>query len=225
MTMTFESIIAESSNIGTVKAARKVSNTTLYKTFKRFGLGDDCGVDFPGVATGILAEGSRWDGVQEANVTFGQGLTVSGMQLIRAFGALQQDGVMHVPHFLVSLPNDEKKSKEVTKEYQKTYQSCKKATADKVTKLLRSVVTKGTGTSAAIKGCKVVGKTGTAEIANSSGGYLKNTYMVSFSGWIEGDDNDLVCLVTMDRPQTEVGGGGVCGPVFAEVMSYATDLY
>lgn len=224
-TMSLTKIIADSSNIGTVMASRKVSLSKLYKTYKAFGFGQDTGVDFPGAASGQLEKSADWDGVQAANITFGQGVAVTGMQLIRAYGALEQDGVMHVPHFLVGTPNNTQKSKELTSKFSKSKRVAKKKYCDQVTKMMRSVVTSGTGTQASIKGIEVVGKTGTAEIPSSTGSYLKNTWIVSFAGWLENSDCDLVCLVTLEQPETQVGGGGVAGPVFADIMSFAANRY
>lgn len=224
-TMTLNKIIAESSNIGTVLASRKVGLDDLYKTYSKFGFGKSTGVDFPGAASGMLEETKDWDGVQAANITFGQGVAVTGMQLVRGFAAIEQGGTLRIPHFLTSLPNNAEKSAEVTKSLTKSKKVASKTTCSKVTKMLRSVVTDGTGKEASIKGIKVVGKTGTAEIPSSTGSYLVGTWIVSFCGWMEGTDCDLVCLVTVEQPKTEVGGGGVCGPVFADIMSFAANRY
>ena len=224
-TTSLTKIIADSSNIGTVLASRKVSLDDLYKTYSKFGFGKSSGVDFPGAATGSLEETKDWDGVQAANITFGQGVAVTGMQLIRAYGALEQGGILRTPHFLTSLPNNAEKSAKVTKSLTKSKKVASKTTCSEVTSMLRSVVTSGTGKEAAIKGIKVVGKTGTAEIPSSTGSYLQGTWIVSFCGWMEDTDCDLVCLVTLEQPETEVGGGGVCGPVFADIMSFAANRY
>lgn len=223
--MSLQTIIADSSNIGTVLASRKVSLDRLYKTYKKFGFGEQTGVDFPGAASGMLEETQDWDGVQAANITFGQGVAVTGMQMVRAYGAIEQGGTMHVPHFLVSLPNNAEKSAEYAEKLGATKKAANKKTCDKVTKMLRSVVTSGTGKAAAIKGLKVVGKTGTAEVAGSTGSYIAGAYIVSFCGWIDESDCDLVCLVTIERPKTDEGGGPVCGPVFADIMSFAANRY
>lgn len=223
--MSLKTIIADSSNIGTVLASRKVSLETLSKTYKKFGFGQQTGVDFPGAASGLLEEPQDWDGVQAATVTFGQGVAVTGMQMVRAYGAIEQGGTMHVPHFLVSLPKNSEKSAEYTEKLTATKKAASKKTCDKVTKMLRSVVTSGTGKAAAIKGLKVVGKTGTAEVAGSTGSYIPGAYIVSFCGWIDDTDCDLVCLVTIERPKTDEGGGPVCGPVFADIMSFAANRY
>ena len=182
-------------------------------------------MDFPGAASGLLEKTTDWDGVQAANITFGQGVAVTGMQLVRAYAALEQDGILRTPHFLVGTPNDTSKSQELTAKFSKSKRVAKKKYCDQVTKMMRSVVTDGTGTEASIKGFEVVGKTGTAEIPSSTGSYLQGTWIVSFCGWLDNTDCDLVCLVTLEQPETEVGGGGVAGPVFADIMSFAANRY
>lgn len=228
--MTFRQIIAESSNIGTVLASRTVDLDDLYQTYHSFGFGQNPGVDFPGAAAGLLEETADWDGVQAANITFGQGVAVTGMQLIRAYGALEQGGTLRVPHFYVSSTGNEgvfegQHYRERVEALTATQKASKKKVCAKVTSMLESVVTEGTGTAGAVEGFTVAAKTGTAEIPNSTGGYKAGAYIVSYCGWLEGSDSDLVCLVTVEEPETEEGGGPVCGPVFADIMSFAADRY
>lgn len=221
--MSFKRIIAESSNVGTVLASRKVSKKKLYKTYSGFGFGTKLATDFPGVASGQLQKSSDWDPVRQANITFGQGLTVTNAQLARAYGAIEQGGTAHVPHFLTSVANDDEKTKELTGTLTETKTVTDKKTCKNITKMLRSVVTDGTGSAAAMDGFKVVGKTGTAEVAEN--GSYGSGYIVSFCGWLEGSSSDLVCIVSIEKPKTEEGGGPVCGPVFADIMSFAAERY
>ncbi len=223
--MTFKQIIAQSSNVGTVLASRKVKLSDLYKTYKSFGFTKTPNTDFPGVASGTIEEPKDWDGVQAANITFGQGLTVTGLQLLRAYAAIEQDGLMTTPHFLIDLPHNSQKAAELLETYKQTQSVEDKKVCKKVTKLLRSVVTSGTGKLASISGYKVVGKTGTAEVVDSTGVYEKNKYNVSFAGWLEGSSSDLVCLVTVQKPESGADGAAACAPVFADIMSFAIDRY
>ncbi len=223
--LTLRDIIAQSSNVGTVLASRQVDLADLYDYYSAFGYGQDCGIDFPGVATGMLEPSTDWNGVQAANVTFGQGMTASAMQVIRAFGGVEQNGKMRVPHFLVDVPHDSQLTDEMTADFT-SKRVIKKKTAQTLTSMMRSVVTDGTGTEADIDGYEVVGKTGTAEKATEEGSYSESDYIVSFCGWLDDSDSDLVCLVTVDSPQNgSTYGGAVCGPVFSKVMKYAAQRY
>lgn len=223
--MTFTEILADSSNTGTTLASREVSTSQLYDAYAAFGFGTKTGCDFPGDAAGQLEESKDWDGVQSATVTFGQGLTVTPLQLVRAYGILEQNGVAVTPHFLVDVPNDAEKAQELAKNLTTRETVADAAVCDEVSRMLTSVITGGTGEEAAVEGFTVTGKTGTAEIASIYGGYEENAYIMSFGGWLYGSSSDLICLVTVNRPLTNLGAGGLCGPVFADVMEYATKRY
>lgn len=225
--LSLTSIIAQSSNIGMVKAGETLSNEQLRETYKAFGIGVKPETDFPGVVSGLLEQTSDWDGVQEANITFGQGLSTSALQMARAYCALEQGGTLRTPHFLTEVVQDEAASREYAQKFSATSTACDAEVCAQVTGMLREVVAseEGTGSAAAIEGFDVVGKTGTAEVADNSGRYRAGTYIVSFAGWLEGSTSDLVCIVTVEEPQTEAGGGPVCGPVFADIMSFAIGCY
>ena len=223
--LTVRRILADSSNTGTTLMSREVQTAQLYDTYRAFGFGQKTGCDFPGDTPGQLEESKDWDGVQSATVTFGQGLTVSALQLVRAYGVLEQSGVMVTPHFLVDVPNDAEMAQSLMQDLTRRETVADASVCDEVSEMLTSVVTEGTGQAAAVEGFAVTGKTGTAEIASSYGGYEENAYVMSFGGWLYGSSSDLVCLVTVNRPLTNLGAGGLCGPVFSEIMSYAAKRY
>ena len=227
ITLSFNSVIAQSSNIGMVRAGELVSNQQLYDTYNSFGIGQTPAIDFPGAASGLLSKAQNWDGVQEANITFGQGVSTSALQMTRAYGALQQKGVLRTPHFLKEVKLNQDKTNEYLQKLNTQTTVADKEICEEVTSMLRSVVQteEGTGTAAQIEGFDVVGKTGTAEIADGQGKYLTDTYNVSFGGWLEGSSSNLVCFVVINQPQTQEGGGPVCGPVFADIMSFAIGCY
>ena len=221
--MTLAQIVAESSNVGMVLASRTIEEEELYATYAMFGFGTKAATDFPGVAAGQLDAASDWDPVRAANITFGQGVTVTNGQLLAAFGAIEQGGTMRTPHFLTSVPGDEEASAELVDVLEEGVEVADAEDCEAVTQMLEGVVTDGTGTTAAIEGFTVVGKTGTAQIAES-GVYTEN-YNVTFAGWLEGSSSDLVCIVTVYEPDGDVAGGTVCGPVFADIMSFAAERY
>lgn len=223
--MSLTRILAESSNVGITLASREVSTETLYNTYKTFGFGTKTGCDYPGDTAGSLKKSSDWDGVMSATVTFGQGLTVTGLQLIRAYGAIEQGGIERTPHFLTDVPNDDAKAQELMADLTKSSTVADSALCTQTANMLTSVITEGTGEAAAVDGFTVTGKTGTAEVASSYGGYETNSYIMSFCGWLYGSSSHLVCLVTLDRPHSNYGGGDVCGPVFADIMSFAANRY
>lgn len=225
MDMTITAILADSSNTGTTLMSREVSTSTLYDTYSAFGFGQRTGCDFPGDAAGQLEQAKDWDGVQSATVTFGQGLTVSPLQLVRGYGVLQQGGIMTTPHFLTGIPNDEEKEAELLANLTTRTTVADAETCKEVGDMLTEVVTNGTGQAAAVESFTVSGKTGTAEIASVNGGYEENAYIMSFCGWLHNSSSNLICLVTLNRPHSDKGAGAECGPVFADIMSYAAKRY
>lgn len=224
-TMTLTDIIAESSNVGMVLASRTVEYEDLYATYAMLGFGIGAATDFPGVASGELEEASEWVPVRAANISFGQGVTVTNGQLIAAYGAIEQDGVLRTPHFLCDVPNEEETADEIADELEASSEVCDAETCETVTEMLHEVVygEDGTGSAAQVDGFTVVGKTGTAQVAE--GGVYGDTYNVSFVGWLEGSSSDLVCAVTVNGLDGESGGGTVCGPAFAEIMAFAAERY
>lgn len=225
MDMTVTDILADSSNTGTTLLSRKVDTSVLYETYDAFGFGHETGCDFPGDRAGELEESKDWDGVQGATVTFGQGLTITPLQLVRAYGALEQGGILSTPHFLVDVPSNADKAEELLTPLMKRDKVADASVCDEVSSMLTSVVTNGTGQAASVDGFSVTGKTGTAEIASNYGGYEENAYIMSFCGWLHGSSSDLICCVTVNRPLTNLGAGGLCGPVFSKIMDYATKRY
>lgn len=225
MDMSLTGILADSSNTGTTLVSREVSTNDLYDTYAAFGFGQKTGVDFPGEAAGQLEASESWDGVQSATVTFGQGLTISPLQLVRGYGVLQQGGVMATPHFLIDVPNDEEQANALLSDLTKRDTVADPTVCYEVGDMLTEVVTNGTGEAAAVSGFTVTGKTGTAEIASVDGGYEENAYIMSFCGWLHNSSSNLICCVTVNRPLTNKGAGGLCGPVFSDIMSYAASRY
>ena len=217
--LTFREVISESSNIGTVNASQLIERKTLISYIDRFGFGHNPGVDYPGVATGIVPAIENWNAATAANVPFGQGISCSTLQLARAVGAIAQGGIMTTPHFLLDQPDDENYEGDWP-----TSQIISSSTCYALTDILQTVVTEGTGTSAAVDGYSVAGKTGTAQKI-VDGKYSKQVYVMSFVGWLAHSDCSLVCVVVLDEPEGGNGGGLVAGPSFKDIMTFVCDRY
>ena len=155
--------------------------------------------------------------MQAYNVSFGQGVSVTPLQMVRFYGAIVNDGVECTPHFLISLPrSSEKVTYETTQVIENT-----DAIPD-MQSMLKTVVTEGTGTKAAIDGYNVAGKTSTAEIYDEeNGGYREGVYNLAFTGFIADSSSKLVCFVGAN----EVPGDGVVTPIFKDIMSTAIDRF
>ena len=212
-TYTLREIIAHSSNIGTVLASQRLDRASYYNYLVSYGFGQKTGVDFPGESSGYLLDLDSWSSATAANVPFGQGISVTQLQLVRAYGAFTNEGVLNTPHFLLGIMHaDEQQEWETT-------QVISPEAAAQTTDILESVVTDGGGYHGAMDHYTVAAKTGTAQISQN-GSYLPDTYNISYCGYLPNSGSQLICLVTVETKE-----GTKLGPYFADVMGFAADLY
>ncbi len=214
LSMNLADIIAQSSNIGMTLLEQRLSSEEFYNALVAFGFGEDTGVDYPGESNGILASFEDWTSVQEANISFGQGIAVTSMQMASFYATIANDGVYIQPHFLIGYPSSGE-----TVEYE-SKQIVSEETTELLTEMLCGVTTEGTGTLAAIDGYQVAGKTGTSQKITETGEYSHGAYIIDFAGFLAYTDSELACVVAFDNPASSVAM-----PVFANVMSEAIDLY
>lgn len=222
-TMTLRQILDKSSNVGISLAVEKMGFQELYDHIVKYGLHKTTGVDYPGEgepgtdALGYLVPFEDWSQVTAYNVSFGQGVSVTPLQMTRFYGAIINDGVACTPHFLISMPQSGE-----TPEYATEQIVENTSVLPTMIDMLKTVVTDGTGTAAAIDGFEVAGKTSTAEIYDEeNGGYREGVYNICFTGFLADSSSQLVCFVGAN----EVPGDRVVTPVFKDIMSTAIDRF
>lgn len=210
-------IVTHSSNVGTVKLGLKLGEDGLYEAFSDFGLTEVPGTDFPGTTKGWLPPTDQWSASSIGNIPFGQGVSVTPLQLSRSIAAIANDGILTTPHFLLDAPQSE--------EPDPTWERKRAITPDtaaQVTKMLEAVVTEGTGAAAAVPGYTVAGKTGTAQKARpGGGGYKGGGYVGSFIGYLPAEDPHVLICITVDQPTNAIYGGVVAGPSFSRIGHFA----
>jgi cell division protein FtsI (penicillin-binding protein 3) len=212
-------ILARSSNIGTLKVALRLGEPALYSGFRKFGFGEVSGIPLPGEASGVLRpKGRAWFEVETANASFGQGVSVTTLQLAMAMGAIANGGRLFEPTLIKRLTDAHgnvlrdgvpKAKRDVIPPW----------VARTVTEMLTAVVEDGgTGVEAAIEGYRVAGKTATAQKADpATGRYSEDKYTASFVGFVPADKPRLVVAVVFDEPMIGRYGGDLAGPVFRRV--------
>lgn len=216
---TLTEIVAHSSNVGTVKVGLALGPRGLMRAMDAFGVTEAPGTDFPGVAKGLVPPLSAWSASTIGNVPFGQGVSLTQLQLVRAVGALANDGVLTTPHFLLSVPRGTGEPARWPKR-----RAVSRRTARLVTEMLVDTVANGTGTAAAVSGYTVAGKTGTAQKPRPDGrGYKGGGYVSSFIGYLPAEDPRLLVCVTLDRPTRAIYGGVVAAPAFARIAQFAAE--
>ncbi|MFW5452591.1 peptidoglycan D,D-transpeptidase FtsI family protein [Thioalkalivibrio sulfidiphilus] len=206
-------MLAKSSNIGASKLALGMESEHLWRTLHQAGLGRGTGSGFPGEASGLLRDFYFWRDVDRATLAFGYGVSVTPLQLTRAYAALANEGVMPAPRFLVDqpvLPGEPVMSPAVARELR--------------TMLEVAVTTEGTGHRARVEGYRVAGKTGTAR-KSGAGGYSEERFVAMFAGFAPASHPRLVMVVVIDEPAgEEYYGGQVAAPVFSKIMQGALRL-
>jgi cell division protein FtsI (penicillin-binding protein 3) len=214
--LSFADVIAKSSNVGVIKAALRLGDQRLYHTIREFGFGRLTGIDLPGESGGILHPVERWGPLAKAYIAFGQGISVTPLQLAVATGAVANGGTLLKPHVVAAVSQGEVRVPRYP-EPPVAGHPISAPTAVELSRLLEGVVTAGTGKSAAIAGYRVAGKTGTAQIP-VRGGYLRGGYLPSFVGYAPAGRAALVGVVAIAEPQGgEYYGGQVAAPVFGSI--------
>lgn len=222
--MTVRQILVNSSNIGMAKIGLKMKKQRLYEGVRLFGFGAKTGIDLPAEDPGFLKPVAEWSGYTPTRIPFGHEISVTAIQIARAYCILANGGRTIRPH-LVRMKIE---SKENVVESQPPSDLpayvIKPSTANWIIReALIGVVNEGTGKRAAIEGVQVFGKTGTANIAGTSRrGYDETNYVASFVGGAPADRPEVIILVSIRKPNKALGkgytGGTVAAPVFREIL-------
>jgi len=219
--LTLHKIIKYSSNIGIAKVGEATGAEGLYNTLRAFGFGEKSGIDCPGETAGSLMPYRRWTKIDASAIAFGQGVSVSAIQLITAVSAIANDGMLMKP-FIVQAVTDENggliKSNKPT--------PVRRAISVKTARIIKAMMTSvtdsdGTGMQAALNGYTVSGKTGTAQKADEKGTYAEKKFTASFVGFTPRDKPELAILVVVDEPRPDHYGGVVAAPAFRQIAQEA----
>jgi cell division protein FtsI (penicillin-binding protein 3) len=213
-----------SSNIGTAKIALGLGEQRLYEGFRRFGFGDATGIPFPGESVGVLRPRARpWVQVETAAASFGQGISVTALQLTMAMSAVANGGKLLEP-VLVRRVTDGAGTALSEAQPRVRREAIPASVAKMMGEMLVAVTEgEGTGVEAAIPGFRVAGKTATAQkIDPATGKYTDTHYVASFVGFVPADKPRLVISVVLDEPMGGTyAGGSVAAPVFRRIGEMA----
>ena len=215
--LSLQQIVKFSSNIGVVKVIESIGPTPLYQTLTNFGFGEKTHLDCPGETSGVLSSPKRWTRVDTGAISFGQGISVSALQLTTAASAIANGGSLMQPHIVAAITDHNGRIIERT-EPRVVRAAVSFKTANIVKRIMKTVITEGgTGVNAALEGYSVSGKTGTAQKIDDSGKYAHGKYVSSFLGFAPADEPKVVILVIVDEPEGEHYGGMVAAPAFKKI--------
>lgn len=220
--VTFADAFAESSNIAMVKIAALLGETTLESWIRLFGFGEETGSDFRPESRGVFRPVAEWTRASIVSLPIGQELSVTTLQLARAFAAIANGGYLVTPHVVQQVISMEG---EVLYEFeaQERRRILHEETARLFQQLCHRVVTHGTGSYANILEFRVAGKTGTAQIAKPDGtGYYADRFTTIFAGFAPVSSPRICGVIVVHEPLIRLHYGGyVCGPVFQKVVRQA----
>jgi cell division protein FtsI (penicillin-binding protein 3) len=220
--LTFQQIIKYSSNIGASKVGEKMGRERFYRYISAFGFGEKTRIGLPGEGKGILRHPRYWPPVALNTISFGQGISVTGIQLITALSVIANKGILMKPYVVEKITNEKG---QVIQSFQPEVvrKVISEETAKKVTALLKTTTEKGgTGEGAVPAGYEVAGKTGTAQKVDSLlGGYSEDRYTSGFMGFAPDEEPKMVLLIVIDEPQGNNYGGVVAAPIFKAIMEKA----
>ena len=199
-------VITHSSNVGAAKIVAKISDQFFYNTIRLFGYGRVPGSLFPGEAAGVVPTPAHWSATSKSTMSYGYGLSVSPLQIARAYAALGNGGKLVTPTFLKD-------------QCQVSQQIISTKIADDIVKMMETVVTDGGAKQASILGYRVAGKTGTARKIGPHG-YERNHYNSLFVGLVPASKPRYVAVIEIEDPQARFYYGGlVAAPVFQHIMA------
>ncbi|QMS91939.1 penicillin-binding protein 2 [Nostoc edaphicum CCNP1411] len=213
-------ILQNSSNIGMVKIIQRLKPSIYYNWLERLGLGQKVDTDLPFEASGRLKSQEEFiaSPIEPATTSFGQGFSMTPLQLVQMHGALANGGKLVTPHVVQGLI-DTKGQMHDSPNRTIPRQIFSAATAQKVVEMMETVVTDGSGKASQIPGYRIAGKTGTAQKASPSGGYIKGARMTSFVAILPVESPRYVVFALVDEPKGESAyGSTVAAPIVKSVI-------
>lgn len=221
--MNVRTILAESSNIGTMLVAEKMEFTKFHDYLSNFGFGRHTGLEYPGESRGILKSIKKTYGTERSTVSYGYGFAATPLQLVSAVNVVANKGTYVSPRLLDA--TIDKNGKRRQAEASKTRDVISPQTAATMTDMMRDVICYGTGERAKVKGMEIAGKTGTGYKVQANGTYNTDAggrrYFASFVGFFPAADPRVTMLISIDEPSSssiDRFGGTAAAPVFAELV-------
>jgi cell division protein FtsI/penicillin-binding protein 2 len=217
-------VLDESLNTGAVFAVQKIGAESFKKYVEDFGFGETVGIGLDFESSGNISSLSKKGAIWSATGSFGQGISVTPIQVVAAFGAIANGGKLMKPYIVDEI---RKSNGEIIKAEQKVIrQVISSRTATLLGGMLASVVEHGHGKRAGVSGYYVAGKTGTAQVAKKEGsGYEKDVTIGSFVGFAPVEDPKFVMLVKIDHPRDTIWAEATAAPLFGEIAKFMLNYF
>lgn len=219
--LTVKGVFEQSSNIGIAKLSQRIEDELFYKYLRGFGFGNYTTLNLPGEVKGNLKKPTEWSGLTKAFISFGYEISVTPIQLVTAYSAIVNGGILYKPQIVKKITNAHgdivinSESKEVRR-------VISEKTSERMRSLLKSVVDNGTGKRAKLDYVSVGGKTGTSK--KIVDGKYSSNYNSSFVGFFPAENPQVVCLILVNSPNVGKYGGLVAAPIFKKVAGRLIEL-
>ncbi len=212
--LSVKGVFEQSSNIGMAKLVQRIDDDDFYKYIRGFGFGNYTTIDLPGEVKGTLKKPNAWGSLTKAFMSFGYQITVTPIQLISAYSAVINGGILYRPQIVKREVLDD--GSVIKNSPNQIRRVISEQTSEKMREFLQGVVEKGTGKNAKLEKISTGGKTGTSQKL-IDGSYSKSQYNSSFVGFFPVENPKVVCLVLVNAPKIGRYGGAVAAPIFKNV--------
>lgn len=219
---TMTEVIQHSDNTGMVFVGQKLGFSPLLSYLKNFGIGELTGIDLQGEISGNIKDESEWYPIDEATVAFGQGISVTPIQLISAVNVIANGGLYIKPHTIEKIIEENGKVIDIMPEVKRRVIS--QTTAKVITEMMVNAVEKGEAKWTKLPDYKIAGKTGTAQIP-IAGHYDPEKTITSFVGFFPADEPKITMLVVVDRPKAKIYGSETAAPIFFNIAKDLVTYY
>ncbi len=219
--LTVKEILEQSSNIGMSKLSQRISDDDLYKSLRDFGFSNPTAIDLPSEASGYLKKPSQYSGLSKAFLSFGYEISVTPIQLISAYAALINGGILYQPYVVKSVSNYRGNILQENNPI-KIRQVIPSNISEEMRELMVGVVEEGTGKEARLEDVLVGGKTGTSQILVDNS-YSSKEHNSSFVGFFPAKDPKVICFILYNAPEVGKYGGLVSAPVFHNIAKRLVD--
>lgn len=219
---TMTDVIKNSDNTGMVFISRKLGLEGLLEYLRKFGFGEKTGIDVQGEVPSAVREEDSWYEIDTATAAFGQGISVTPIQLVTAVASIANGGKLVTPYVVEKIVTEDNNTIEINPKPKSRVISEK--TAKTVTFMMENAVKEGDSKWVSLPGHRVAGKTGTAQIP-VAGKYDPEQTVASFVGFYPVDEPQVITLVTIDRPKTSIYGSETAAPIFFQLARDITNYY
>ena len=221
-------VLQNSDNVAMVWVAEQLGKDNLYKYLKAFNMFDKTGIDLDTEATGYTPPFKQWKDINRSTISFGQGISVTPLEMLAAYATIANNGVYIYPHIVDKMIFADGTEKMVEK--QEGQRVLKTESAKAMGQMLWQVVEGGHSRRAKVPGFKIGAKTGTAQVSKIEGGYEENEsglgiFIHSLAGFAPVDDPQYAMLVKLDKPKTDRYAESTAAPLFGEISNFLLNYH